>query len=788
MYHNQCYNYIHTLAYLESIEFFVQRSYPQLIIHELVPVAQNLNPIELIHEDSFCSIWTIHVNVDNQLPVAKPSSSNEDKESPDPLSCQWCPKIIPPPTTTTLKPASSSSVIPSIEKKRKLVDVRSEDSDSDSSENSETDSSDNSETDSSEDPNEKWLRNFYACHDPSKLPHVPVILNRYQRMGNFDELKMKLKLKYGTTDMISQNKDEKKDMADEDVANPNQEADVKVGHHDAKKAKEQEEEDEQEEEGEGEDEPSDCYCYPEEKVHQVLVYVFQCHKINEPDEIIWVVDCPARNWVPVVFQDLKRSIRSCCSGHQPSLMIHFTSKLIFESTEYQEQLVNVACQHLVFDGQVFSRSTHRRIDGIQYRASYHQWNQLSTIAPHLFPRPIDSFTSRSKASSLEHRYSNILERLESKPVVLAIPKLQYCIYPPHGCAHPVNQWTRGWHWPNVERKVVMTSSTRIEDGLPTTSPLLTREEENDAPEVCFLGTGSAAPSPLRNATGIYVRPQGHRHAFNSGGLIDCGEGTWGQLQRAFGTGSRFKALLAGLSWIWISHKHADHQGGLISFLIMVLHARDARAPACQVVVPRHMMNYVKLMLAHEDQSKFHIRACDPSTTVEIPLWNVRQRLAITLESVRVYHCYEAFGLVLKLSHVSMTQDQKTRDWKIVYSGDTRPCKALMEAGQDADVLIHEATFESSRVEDAVKKKHCTVSEAIQVSKSMKAKHVILTHFSQRYPVFPPDQQEYTDITMAFDLLTVKLHPTWLTHLPATMQHLAQTLEQEKAEEVSGDSK
>lgn len=33
--------------------------------------------------------------------------------------------------------------------------------------------------------------------------------------------------------------------------------------------------------------------------------------------------------------------------------------------------------------------------------------------------------------------------------------------------------------------------------------------------------------------------------------------------------------------------------------------------------------------------------------------------------------------------------------KIVYSGDTRPCEALVDAGRGAHLLIHEATMEDA---------------------------------------------------------------------------------------------
>ena len=53
------------------------------------------------------------------------------------------------------------------------------------------------------------------------------------------------------------------------------------------------------------------------------------------------------------------------------------------------------------------------------------------------------------------------------------------------------------------------------------------------------------------------------------------------------------------------------------------------------------------------------------------------------QSVAVEHCADAHGLVLR--HGS--------GWSLVYSGDTRPCRRLQEAGQDCTLLIHEATFE-----------------------------------------------------------------------------------------------
>ncbi len=61
----------------------------------------------------------------------------------------------------------------------------------------------------------------------------------------------------------------------------------------------------------------------------------------------------------------------------------------------------------------------------------------------------------------------------------------------------------------------------------------------------------------------------------------------------------------------------------------------------------------------------------------------------------VQHCPHAFGLVV--THKN--------GWKLVYSGDTRPCNGLIEEGLNATVLIHEATLEDNLYNEALAKQH-----------------------------------------------------------------------------------
>jgi len=76
--------------------------------------------------------------------------------------------------------------------------------------------------------------------------------------------------------------------------------------------------------------------------------------------------------------------------------------------------------------------------------------------------------------------------------------------------------------------------------------------------------------------------------------------------------------------------------------------------------------------------------------------------------------------------------QKRQGRKVTYSGDTAPCKSLIELGKNSDVIIHEATFSKELSDMAIEKKHSTATDAANDAKKMGAKQLILTHISSRY--------------------------------------------------------
>lgn len=80
-----------------------------------------------------------------------------------------------------------------------------------------------------------------------------------------------------------------------------------------------------------------------------------------------------------------------------------------------------------------------------------------------------------------------------------------------------------------------------------------------------------------------------------------------------------------------------------------------------------------------------------------------------------------------------------RPRKIVILGDTYDPSALIDHAMDADVLVHEATCADEDIHVALSKGHSTAGMAGEFAKKIRAKHLILNHFSPRG--FKPNEYE-----------------------------------------------
>ena len=84
--------------------------------------------------------------------------------------------------------------------------------------------------------------------------------------------------------------------------------------------------------------------------------------------------------------------------------------------------------------------------------------------------------------------------------------------------------------------------------------------------ITTLGTGSAIPSKYRNVSAAMVENPDLLGDGQAGMiLLDCGEGTLGQMRRMYGM-QGMKRVYAELKMVFVSHMHADHHLGLQAIL------------------------------------------------------------------------------------------------------------------------------------------------------------------------------------------------------------------------------
>ncbi|XP_030526385.1 tRNAse Z TRZ4, mitochondrial isoform X2 [Rhodamnia argentea] len=432
-------------------------------------------------------------------------------------------------------------------------------------------------------------------------------------------------------------------------------------------------------------------------------------------------------------------------------------------------------------------------------------------------------------------HSNIIDELHTE-----IPEIVEAAQ----CVHHLWNGTGGM---GEERRFMQEEPWLSENNLPNCLENIRRDDL----EIVLLGTGSSQPSKYRNVSSIYI------NLFAKGGLLlDCGEGTLGQMKRRFGVGGADDAV-KGLRCIWISHIHADHHSGLARILAQ---RRDLLKGAPHepllVIGPRQLKRYLDAYQRLEDldmqfldcrnttEASFNVfeeaselsmerslpespnshnglrkvtngsraNAADstlfargspmqscwkrpgspPDISVAFPvLQNMKKMLKEAgleaLVSFPVVHCPQAFGVALKASERLNSDGKLIEGWKIVYSGDTRPCPELTEASRGATVLIHEATFEDSMVDEAIARNHSTTEEAIQVGASAGVYRIILTHFSQRYPKIPVfDEAHMHKTCIAFDLMSINIAD--LPVLPRVLPYLKMLFRNEMIVDESDDTR
>ncbi len=293
----------------------------------------------------------------------------------------------------------------------------------------------------------------------------------------------------------------------------------------------------------------------------------------------------------------------------------------------------------------------------------------------------------------------------------------------------------------------------------------------------FLGTGAACPSVERNVSGLALAREGETL------LFDCGAGTQRQMMR-YGVGFSFRE-------IFFTHYHADHMLGLTG-LLRTMGLQDRTAPvtlygprgaakilgaAVSLGIERsrfpveiievkaderlrrddydlvafpteHRADTIGWALVEHDRlGRFDPAKAAALGIPEGPLWGrIHRGESVALPDGRTVSPAELVG-------------PPRAGRRVVYSGDTRPCAATVEAARGADLLVHEATFADEERARAVETGHSTASEAAGVARDAGVRRLVLTHISPRYSRDAPElaaeaRAVFPEVTVARDGMVV----------------------------------
>ncbi len=239
-------------------------------------------------------------------------------------------------------------------------------------------------------------------------------------------------------------------------------------------------------------------------------------------------------------------------------------------------------------------------------------------------------------------------------------------------------------------------------------------------------------------------------------LLDCGEGTQRQMMR-FGVGF-------SVSDVFVSHLHADHYLGITGLLrTMSLQGRGDplriwgppgssstlrtvrdlggdRVPfetsieemepgqsvpgdgfRIEAFATEHSRPSIGFALIEEARpGRFDVEKARELGIPDGPLFGRLHRgESIELEGGRRVTAAELVG--------------PTRSGrKLVYTADTRPSEKTVEVARDADLLVHEATFDSSEAVRARETGHSTAAEAASIAQRANVERLVITHISARY--------------------------------------------------------
>ncbi len=276
----------------------------------------------------------------------------------------------------------------------------------------------------------------------------------------------------------------------------------------------------------------------------------------------------------------------------------------------------------------------------------------------------------------------------------------------------------------------------------------------------MLGTASQVPTRHRNHNGYVLLWDGQ------GILFDPGEGTQRQLLRA-------GVAAHDLHRICVTHFHGDHSLGLAGViqrinLDRVPHPVTAHYPASG----QHFFDRLRYSTAYRET----VSLVQEPVAADGPLG---AGPSYTLDAVKLSHPVESYGYRLtepdarrmlprllaergikgpdvgriqregSLGGVTLDEvSEVRRGQRFAFVMDTRLCAGVHTLAEGCDMLVIESTFLDEDERLATDHGHLTAGQAARVATAAGVRHLVLTHFSQRYP--DPTAYEHQARAAGFD--------------------------------------